>query len=69
MSMESIQEGEEWIARLQSEADSLLLDIVAAENILSSAGISVLRYAYMQTESTINSIKMEIMYFGDQDSE
>ena len=69
MSIESIQEGEEWIARLQAEADSLLLDIVAAENILSTAGVNVLRYAYMQTENTINSIKMEIMYFGSQDSE
>jgi hypothetical protein len=67
MNMESIQEGEEWIARLQSEADSLLLDIVAAENILSPAGVNVLRYAYMQTENTINSIKMEIMYFGGED--
>jgi hypothetical protein len=67
MNMESIQEGEEWIARLQSEADNLLLDIVAAENILSTDGINVLRYAYMQTENTINSIKMEIMYFGGED--
>ena len=69
MSIESIQEGEGWIARLQVEADSLLLDIVAAENILSTAGVNVLRYAYMQTENTINSIKMEIMYFGGEDSE
>ena len=69
MSIESIQEGEGWIARLQAEADSLLLDIVAAENILSTAGVNVLRYAYMQTENTINSIKMEIMYFGGEDSE
>ena len=66
MSIESIQEGEEWIARLQAEADSLLLDIVAAENILSTAGVNALKYAYMQTESTINSIKIEILYFGGE---
>lgn len=65
MNLASIQEGEEWIAKLQSDADNLLLDIVAAEDILSTTGINVLRHAYMQTENAINSIKMEIMYFGD----
>lgn len=65
MNLASIQEGEEWIAKLQSDADNLLLDIVAAEDVLSTTGINVLRHAYMQTENAINSIKMEIMYFGD----
>lgn len=67
MNLASIQEGEEWIARLQRDADNLLVDIVAAEEVLSVTGVNVLRHAYMQTQNAINSIKMEIMYFGDED--
>lgn len=65
MNLASIQEGQEWIARLQRDAENLLIDIAAAEEVLSPTGINVLRHAYMQTENAINSIKMEIMYFGD----
>lgn len=69
MNIASMQEGEEWISRLQEDADNLLLDIGNVGNLLSETGLGALRYSYMKTENAINSIKMEIMYFGNQDSE
>ena len=69
MNIASIQQGEEWISRLQQDADNLLLDISNVGHLISDTGLTALRYSYMKTENAINSIKMEIMYFGNQDSE
>jgi hypothetical protein len=69
MNIASMQEGEEWISRLQQDADNLLLDISNVGHLISDTGLTALRYSYMKTENAINSIKMEIMYFGNQDSE
>jgi hypothetical protein len=69
MNIASMQEGEEWISRLQQDADNLLFDISNVGHLISDTGLTALRYSYMKTENAINSIKMEIMYFGNQDSE
>jgi hypothetical protein len=64
MTLASIQEGEEWISRLEQEADKLRLDIVAATPVLSSVGVGALEYHLQKTEEAIESIRFEIIAIG-----
>lgn len=64
MSIESIQEGEEWISRLEQEADRIRLDIVVGESVISPVGIGILRYNLQKTEGYIESIRFEMIAIG-----
>ena len=61
-----IQEGEEWIARLEREADILRSDIIAAEGVLSDVGIGSLEYSLAKTEEFIEQITFEIAFILEQ---
>jgi hypothetical protein len=66
MSIASIDEGNEWIARLENEADILRNDIVAAQGVLSDVGIGSLEYALAKTEQYIEEIALEIAFILEQ---
>ena len=61
-----IQEGEEWIDRLEREADILRSDIIAAEGVLSDVGIGSLEYSLAKTEEFIEQITFEIAFILEQ---
>jgi len=65
MSIGSIQEGEEWIARLQKEADEITADIVTHMNTLTQSGINALRYHQEQTIRAIEEIQLEMMMYEE----
>ena len=60
MSIFSIQEGYEWIARLQTEAEMLEVDVVLARDNLSGYGVAALEYVLDQTRNAIASISIEV---------
>ena len=66
MSIASIDEGNEWIARLEREADILRSDIVAAQGVLSDIGIGSLEYSLAKTEQYIEEITLEIAFVLEQ---
>lgn len=66
----SWQEGEEWIARLESDVVILERDIMAAQGVLSEIGISSLKYSLERTGETIEQIKLEmLLLLGNDDAE
>ena len=65
-----MQEGEEWIARLESDRLILQRDIVAAQGVISEIGLSSLHYSFERTDETIEQIKLEMMLLiGDDFNE
>lgn len=67
-SIGSYQEGEEWIARLESDAIILERDVVASYGVLSEIGTNSLQYSLERTKETIEEIKLEMMLFsGEQE--
>ena len=61
MSIASIQEGEEWIARLRKELDALTADLYQYRETLSVYTIANLEYAI----DYIAEISIEINLMGD----
>ena len=61
----SLQEGEEWIARLTNEAEILANDIIIAQNYLSDIGIASIAFSLGKTEEAIEQIKLEMMLLDD----
>lgn len=57
----SLQEGEEWISRLEKEKMQLEADLLAAEGTLSGVGIMMLAFGLAKTEEAIEQIKLEMM--------
>jgi hypothetical protein len=64
ITLASIQEGEEWISRLEQEADKIRLDIVLGESVISPIGIGILQYHLQKTEAYIESIRFEMIAMG-----
>jgi len=64
----SMQEGEEWIARLEADKIKLLADIQMGN--VSDVGMSMLHYGLEKTEEAIEQIKLEmILLMGDDSGE
>ena len=55
----SLQEGEEWIARLEGDRLKLLADI-QMENV-SDVGMAMLQYGLEKTEEAIEQVRLEMM--------
>jgi hypothetical protein len=61
----SMQEGEEWIARLEADKIKLLADIQMGN--VSDVGMGMLHYGLEKTEEAIEQIKLEIiLLMGDE---
>lgn len=54
-----IQEGEEWIARLQQEANGIALDIANHRHTLSPYGLNALEYSLQKTIEAIAGIRVD----------
>lgn len=54
-----IQEHEEWIARLQQEANGIALDIANHRHTLTTYGLNALEYSLQRTIETIAGIRMD----------
>jgi uncharacterized protein with GYD domain len=65
MSIESIQEGEEWIARLRKELDALTLDLHQYRETLSVYTIANIEYAIDKIANYIAEISIEIGMMGE----
>ena len=61
----SLQEGEEWIARLESEQAYLEMDMLAANNVLSSVGLAAIAFTLSKTKEAIEQIKLEMMMLDE----
>jgi hypothetical protein len=66
MSIESIQEGEEWIARLRKELDALTADLFQHRESLSVYTIANIEYAIDKIANYIAEISIEIGLMGDE---
>jgi hypothetical protein len=64
MSIESIQEGEEWIARLRKELDALAKDLYEYRETLSVYTIANIEYAIDKIANYIAEINIEIGMIG-----
>jgi hypothetical protein len=65
LGIESIQEGEEWIARLRDELDSLTYDLVNFSDVLNEHTVNNIRYAIDQIANYIAEISIEIGLMGE----
>ena len=61
----SLQEGEEWIARLESEQSLLEMDVLAANENISEIGIASLLFSLQKTKEAIEQIKLEMMMLDE----
>ncbi len=66
MSIASVDEGNQWIARLEREAEILRNDIAAAQGVISDIGIGSLEYSLARTEDAIEQITFEIAFIMEQ---
>jgi hypothetical protein len=65
MSIASIQEGEEWIARLRKELDALTYDLRRYRETLSVYTIANIEYAIDKIANYIAEISIEIGMMGE----
>ena len=65
MGIESIQEGEEWIARLRKELDALTADLFQYREVLSVYTIANIEYAIDKIANYIAEISIEIGLMGE----
>lgn len=61
----SLQEGEEWIARLENEQSLLEVDIFNSQDTLSSVGMGALVFTLEKTLRAIEEIKLEMMMLNE----
>lgn len=63
----SIQEGEEWVARLEGDKLKLLADIQMGN--VSDVGMAMLQYGLERTDEAIEQVKLEMMLLvkGEED--
>lgn len=57
----SLQEGHEWIARLEKEQSLLEMDLLAANESISEMGIGAIAFSLEKTKEAIEQIKLEMM--------
>lgn len=60
-----LQEGEEWIARLEREQAMIELDIFNSQDTLSSVGMGALVFTLDKTKRAIEEIKLEMMMLNE----
>ena len=65
MSIASIQEGEEWIARLRKELDALTADLYQYRETLSVYTIANIEHAIDKIANYIAELTIEINLMGD----
>lgn len=65
MLLASLQEGEEWLSRLQKEQALLEMDILAANENISEIGIASLLFSFQKTKDAIEQIKLEMMMLDE----
>lgn len=70
MTISEIDEGNEWIAKLEAEAMALTIDIMQLEDTkqISHHGITALRFALQRTLETIEELKLEVLFL-DSDTD
>jgi len=61
----SLQQGEEWLARLEAEQSLLEVDIFKHQDNLSDVSLGALVYTLDKTKSTIEEIKLEMMMLDE----
>lgn len=61
----SLQEGEEWIARLENEQAMIEVDIFNSQDTLSSVGMGALVFTLENTKRAIEEIKLEMMMLNE----
>jgi hypothetical protein len=66
MSIASVQEGHEWIARLREELDSLTLDLLQHKSVLNEYTIMNIEYAIDRIANIIAEIHIEVGLMGDE---
>ena len=59
----SLQEGHEWIARLEKEQTLLEMDLLVSNGELSEIGQASLAFSLQKTKEAIEQIKLEMMMF------
>lgn len=59
----SLQEGQEWVTRLETELHILLGDLIKAEGLLSEVSVAALKYTIVKTNEAIEQIKLEMMLY------
>lgn len=59
----SLQEGQEWVAKLETELHILLGDLIKAEEVLSEVSLAALKYTIIKTNEAIEQIKLEMMLY------
>ena len=64
-----IQEAEEWIAKLQHEAEEIAFDIATHRETLTLSGLNALEYSLQRTIETIAGIRIDMMIDEDTDEE
>lgn len=63
----SLQEGEEWIARLEGDKIKLMTDIQMSD--VSDVGMAMLQYGLAKTEEAIEQIRLEMMLISGAEDE
>ena len=61
----SLQEGEEWLDRLQREKVLIAGDMVTLEEHLSGVSLAALQYTIDKTNDAIQQIKLEMMLLNE----
>ena len=61
----SLQEGVEWISRLEKEQMLLEIDLFTLEDQLSGVGAGAIAFALDKTKSVIEEIKLEMMMIDE----
>lgn len=67
LSLASWQEGQEWVARLEAEAESIALDLANQSDNLSEYSVNALQYTLEQTNNAISEVRMQMMFFEGPD--
>jgi hypothetical protein len=61
----SLQEGEEWVSRLQLEQAMLEVDIILNKDGLSAIGLASLEFSLDKTVKAIEQIKLEMLMLDE----
>jgi len=60
----SLQEGEEWIARLEQDKIKMVADLQLAD--LSDVGIAMIQFGISKTNEAIEQVKLEMMLISGE---
>lgn len=65
MELASIQEGEEWIAKLRNELDALTYDLINFSDVLNEHTVANIEYAIGKIANYIAEITIEISFMEE----